>query len=134
MRLICTIPNLLDFSQKVDKCFVRPIFLSYGFWHLGHSSCVIIYPVFFSLAHLALQNVNKDYVIFLYFRNFVAKSDQKAKTKNGMNETKHAGKENLEKNVGKIKKLKAFAYDASLKIKILTVMIPIVNPFKAIAH
>ena len=40
----------------------------------------------FGIAHLALQNVNKDY-IFLYFHNFVAKSDQKAKTENGMNET-----------------------------------------------
>ena len=44
--------------------------------------------LFFRLAHLALQNVNKDYVIFLYFRNFVGKSDQKPKTKNLMNETK----------------------------------------------
>ena len=34
---------------------------------------------FFCLAHLALQNVNKDYIIFLYCRNFVAKSDQKQK-------------------------------------------------------
>ena len=34
---------------------------------------------FFCLAHLALQNVNKDYVIFSYFCNFVAKSDQKRK-------------------------------------------------------
>ena len=42
---------------------------------------------FFCLAHLALQNVNKDYIIFSYFRNFVAKSDQKLKTKNGINET-----------------------------------------------
>jgi hypothetical protein len=42
---------------------------------------------FFGLAHLALQNVNKDYVIFLYFRNFVAKCDQKPKMKNWMNET-----------------------------------------------
>ena len=32
---------------------------------------------FFRLAHLALQNVNKDYIIFSYFHNFVAKSDQK---------------------------------------------------------
>ena len=39
---------------------------------------------FFRLAHLALQNVNKDYVIFSYFRNSIAKSDQKQKTKNGM--------------------------------------------------
>ena len=43
--------------------------------------------IFFRLTHLALQNVNKDYVIFLYFWNFIAKSDQKPKTKNGMNET-----------------------------------------------
>jgi hypothetical protein len=46
----------------------------------------IFFPVFFRLAHLALQNVNKDCAIFLYFRNFVAKSDQKPKTKKGMNE------------------------------------------------
>ena len=42
---------------------------------------------FFRLAHLVLQNVNKDYVIFSYFHNFIAKSDQEPKTKNGMNET-----------------------------------------------
>ena len=42
---------------------------------------------FFRLAHLALQNVNKDYVIFSNFRNFFAKSDQKPKTKNGMIKT-----------------------------------------------
>jgi hypothetical protein len=40
--------------------------------------------VFFRLGHLALQNENKDYVIFSYFRNFVDKSDQKPKIKNGM--------------------------------------------------
>ena len=43
--------------------------------------------LFFRLAHLALQNVNKDYIIFSYFNNFVTKSDQKPKTKNGRNET-----------------------------------------------
>jgi hypothetical protein len=42
---------------------------------------------FSRLAHLALQNINKYYVIFSHFRNFVAKSDQKPKTKNGVNET-----------------------------------------------
>ena len=42
---------------------------------------------FFRLAHLALQNVNKDYIIFSYFHNFVTKSDQKPRTKNGMSET-----------------------------------------------
>ena len=49
-------------------------------------SCVIFFS-FFCLAHFALQNVNKDYVIFLCFCNFITKSDQKPKTKNGMNET-----------------------------------------------
>jgi hypothetical protein len=48
---------------------------------------MIFFAIFFRLAHLALQNVNKDYAIFWYFCNLVAKSDQK--TKNGMNETKH---------------------------------------------
>ena len=45
-------------------CFVHPIFSSFGFWYFGHFSCMIFFPVFFRLAHLALQNVNKDYVIF----------------------------------------------------------------------
>ena len=36
---------------------------------------------------LLLAKYNKDYAIFSYFCNFVAKSDQKPKTKNGMNET-----------------------------------------------
>ena len=34
-----------------------------------------------------MQNVNKDYVIFLYFCNFFAKRDPKPKTKNGMNKS-----------------------------------------------
>ena len=64
------------------------MFSSLGFWYFDHFSCVIFLTCFFfRLAHLALQNVNKDYIIFLYFRNFFAKSDQKPKTKNGMNET-----------------------------------------------
>jgi hypothetical protein len=67
--------------------FVYHIFLSIGFWYFGHFSCVIFVLVFFSLAHLALQNVKKDYIIFLYFRNFIAKSEQKPKTKNVMNKT-----------------------------------------------
>ena len=51
-------------------CFVHPIFLSFCFWCFGHFSCVIFFQVFFCLAHLALKNVNKDYVIFC---NFVTK-------------------------------------------------------------
>ena len=34
-----------------------------------------------------LAKCKKEYVIFSYFRNFVAKSDQKPKTKTGMNKT-----------------------------------------------
>ena len=60
-------------------CLVHPTFSSFGFWYFGHFSCVIFFPVFFRLAHLALQNVNKDCVIFLHFCNFVAKSGQKTK-------------------------------------------------------
>ena len=41
---------------------------------------------FFRLAHLALLNVNKDRIIFLYFCNIISKSDQKPKIKIGMNE------------------------------------------------
>ena len=56
------------------------------FWYFGHFSCMIFFPVFSVLP--ILQNVKKKiYVIFSYFRNFVAKSDQKPKTKNGMNKT-----------------------------------------------
>ena len=73
--------------SKCPFCFVHPIFSSFGFWYFGHLSCVIFFPVFFRLTHLALQNVNKYYVIFSYFHNFIAKSDQKPKTKYGMNET-----------------------------------------------
>ena len=59
------------------------------FWFLVFWSLYLLdfLSVFFRLVHLALQNVNKDYVIFSYFHNFIAKSDKKPKTKNGMNET-----------------------------------------------
>ena len=58
--------------------FVHPIFSSFSFWYFGHFSCVIFFPLFFRLAHVALQNVSKDYLIFFY---------QGQKTKNRMNET-----------------------------------------------
>ena len=63
------------------------IFWFLVFWYFGHFSCVIFFPFFFRLAHLALQNVNNNYIIFLYFCNFIGKNDQNPKTKNGMNET-----------------------------------------------
>ena len=50
-------------------------------------SCMILFSVFSVFPNLALKNVNKDYVIFLYFCNLVNKSDQKPKMKNGMNKT-----------------------------------------------
>ena len=43
--------------------------------------------IFFPHAHFALQNVNKDSLIFSYFHKFVAYSDQKPKSKNWMNKT-----------------------------------------------
>ena len=49
----------------LNLCFVHPKFLSFGFWYFGYFSCMIFFPLFFHLAHLVLQNVNKDYVIFL---------------------------------------------------------------------
>ena len=67
--------------------FCSSHFFVFGFLYFGHFICMIFFPVFLCLGHLALQNVNKDYIIFSYFRNFFAKSDQNPKTKNGMKET-----------------------------------------------
>ena len=79
-----SIPSLNpDFSKNV-------LFIPY--FRLLVFGILVTFPVFFRLAHLALQNANKDYVIVLYFSNFVAKSDQKPKMKNGMNVTKETGK------------------------------------------
>ena len=78
--------NISLFRFRICVLF-HPIFSSFGFWYFSHFSCTIFFPVFFRLAHLALQNVIKDYVIFSYFWDFVAKSDQKPKTKNRMNKT-----------------------------------------------
>ena len=79
----------VDFLSTIDFTSIR---LTDVFWiKYFHILVTLVawfsFRVFFRLAHLALQNVNKDYVIFSNFRNFVAKSDQKTKTKNGMNET-----------------------------------------------
>ena len=64
------------------------------FWFFGILvTLVFFFPFFFPSSPSCLANVSKDYTIFLYFRNFVAKSDQKPKTKNGMNETEVTQKE-----------------------------------------
>ena len=74
----------------VKKCFSNQRasyvqFISY-FCRLVFGILVTLVAWFsFCFAHFAFQNVNKDYVIFLYFCNFVAKSDQKWK----MGWTKH---------------------------------------------
>ena len=73
--------------MPLHYCLVHLIFLSFGLWYFGHFRCMIFFPGFFHLAQLALQNVNKDYVIFSYFRNFVTKSYQKPKRKNEINKT-----------------------------------------------
>ena len=65
-----------------NGCFVHPMLSSFGIWYFSLRDFLF---VFFRLAHLALQNPNKNYVIFSYFRNLVANSDQKPKTKNDMN-------------------------------------------------
>jgi hypothetical protein len=82
------IAMLLNISkQSMTIVSFIPYFHLLVFWYFGHFSCVIFFSFFFRLAYLALQNVNKDYVIFSYFHNFVGKSDQKPTTLNGMNKT-----------------------------------------------
>ena len=88
-------------EQKLHKTWKSNKQSDVAFWFMFHSSHIFVFwflvfcslylrgflSVFIRLAHLALKNVNKDFVIFLYFHNFIPKSDQKPKTKNGMNET-----------------------------------------------
>jgi len=57
-KIVWTRPKLFD------PCFVHPIFSPFGFGYFGHFSCMIFFRFFFRLAHLALQNVNKDNIIF----------------------------------------------------------------------
>ena len=78
---------VLNSSYQLSRrtlCFVHSIFM---FFCILVILVVWFFSLFFRPAHLALQNVNKDYIIFSYFHNFVAKSDKKPKTKNGMNKT-----------------------------------------------
>ena len=85
---------LLTTKRLLQYMFRSSHFFSFDFWYFDHFSCMIFFPLFFCLAHLALQNVNKDYAIFSYFCIFSAKSDQKPKTKNGM---KHRSSTDLTK-------------------------------------
>ena len=81
-----------EIASSPNRSYMSQMFCSshiFIFWFLEFWSFLLpdFLSVFFRLANLALQNVNKDYVIFLYFCNFIAKSDQKPKTKIGW--TKH---------------------------------------------
>ena len=98
IRLFFLIWWLLPHNLTISYNKNTHLCLNTKWWFLFCSSHIFVFwfLVFWSLylrdflsrfAHLALQNVNKDYVIFLYFRNFVAKSDQKPKTNDGMNQT-----------------------------------------------
>ena len=74
------VENVEIFKPKIENEYTTvvsfiPYFRRLVFGNLVTLVCDFL-SVFFHLAHLALQNVNKDYVIFLYFCNFVAKSDQ----------------------------------------------------------
>ena len=62
-------------------CFIHPIFSSFGFWYFGHVSCVIFFPFFPSCPSCLAKCKQRLHNIF------IAKSDQKPKTKNGLNKT-----------------------------------------------
>ena len=78
--------NHREWHENKDKCFVHPIFLSLGFWYFGHFSCVIFFPFFLSCPSCLAKCKQSLHKIFV-FCNFVAQTDQKPKTKFGMNET-----------------------------------------------
>ena len=68
--------DLIDFSVEMQDWFFNLFCFIFPYFSLSVIGIL-------RLAHLVLQNVNKDYAIFSYFRNFFAKSDQKPKTKMG---------------------------------------------------
>ena len=71
--------------SKIDLIFLKTIFLLENVWFASYF-CLLVFSIlvawfslrFFRLAHLVLQNINKDYIIFSYFH------DQKTKMKNGV--------------------------------------------------
>ena len=79
--------SIFVWKQKKSNFSLSHIFSTFGFWYFGHFSFVIFFLFFSVLPIVPCKKVNIDYVIFLYFRNFVDKSDQKPKTNNGMNDT-----------------------------------------------
>jgi len=93
-RLLSVQNRFVFFKKGVRPGSEAPLFMFHPshifvFWFLVFWFIYLhdLLSIFSCLTHLTLQNVNKENVIFLYFCNFVTKSDQKPKTKNGMNET-----------------------------------------------
>ena len=68
---------IIVYFQLWGFCFFHTIFSSFGFLYFGHF--IVAWFSFRFLSVLPLQNTNKDYIIFLYFHDFVAKSNQKQK-------------------------------------------------------
>ena len=66
IRFICFLYKLfqeLYFLPRKKSLLFRSSHI-FVFWYFGHFSCVIFFPFSSRLAQFALQNVNKDYVIF----------------------------------------------------------------------
>ena len=64
--------SIIAQTHVFKTCLSIVLFIPYfRLWYFGHFSFVIFFLVFF---HLALQIVNKGYIIFSYFCNFVTKS------------------------------------------------------------
>ena len=79
MAVFVFLRDLIDFSVEMQDWFLILLWFIFPYFSL------LVFGIL-RLEHLVLQNVNKDYIKFLYFRNFATKSDQKPK--NGMNKVK----------------------------------------------
>ena len=93
--------NIKDYTFIIKKDNFHPQHWHWNFSHVHHFYiivsfipyfCLLVFGIlvtlvawslfcFFCLAHLALQNVNKDYATFSYLHNFVAKKWPKIKNK-----------------------------------------------------
>jgi len=71
--------------MNCNLCFVYPIFSSFGFWYFGHFVSWFSFRFFPSCPSCLAKCKQILSKIFVYFCNFVAKSDQKRK----MRWTKH---------------------------------------------
>ena len=60
----CTVPPVVKFV--VNVLFIPYFRLLVVGMYFGQFSCLIVFPFFPRLAHLALKNLNKDYVIHIF--------------------------------------------------------------------